>query len=234
MAVTLSVARLGVVEYEAALELQDAMASARYRDAIGDTLLILEHPHVFTLGRGADERYLSSAPPDVPVYRVSRGGQVTYHGPGQLVGYPLLKLEGAARDVHVYLRKLEHAMIDALSRCGIAAARRAGLTGVWVGTRKIASIGIALRRWITLHGLAINVCTDLRYFEMITPCGIEGCEMTSIAALGHPEISVASFSDLMQESFAAVFDYKEVREIDGSAIWRSVDRSVAACEARNQ
>ncbi len=234
MAVTLSVARLGVVEYEAALELQEAMVSARYRDAIGDTLLILEHLHVFTLGRGADERYLSSAPPHVPVYRVSRGGQVTYHGPGQLVGYPVLKLEGAARDVHAYLRKLEQAIIVALSRCGIAAVRRAGLTGVWVGTRKIASIGVGLRRWITLHGLAVNVCTDLRYFEMITPCGIEGCEMTSIAALGHPEISVASSSDLIQQSLAAVFDYHEVREIDGRTIWESIDRSVAACEARNQ
>src|SRR3990172_4048327 len=128
---TLNVARLGTVEYRTALELQDALVQARQEERIGDVLLILEHPHVYTLGRGASERFLVAPPRDVPVYRVSRGGQVTYHGPGQLVGYPILKLEGAARDVHGYLRSLEKALIDALAKCGIAADRRDKLTGVW-------------------------------------------------------------------------------------------------------
>src|ERR1700736_5993683 len=130
----LSVANLGLVEYQAALALQTAMVAARQIDAISDTLLLLEHPHVFTLGRGADERFLlSRRASDVPVYRVSRGGEVTYHGPGQLVGYAILKLEGRDRDVHRYLRNIEEAMIRALADCRIEAMRRDGLTGIWVG-----------------------------------------------------------------------------------------------------
>src|ERR1700676_3882597 len=127
----LGVANLGTVEYQAALALQTAMVAARQADAIGDTLLLLQHPHVFTLGRGADERFLlSRRSSDIPVYRVSRGGQVTYHGPGQLVGYAILKLEGRERDVHRYLRSIEEAMIRALGDCEIAAERREGLTGI--------------------------------------------------------------------------------------------------------
>src|SRR5271166_5753538 len=141
----LSVANLGIVEYQAALALQNAMVAARHAGEIGDTLLLLEHPHVFTLGRGADERFLlAERESEVPVYRVSRGGQVTYHGPGQLVGYPILKLEGRDRDVHRYLRDLEAAMIDALAEFGIDAVRRDAMTGVWVGSRKIASIGVGI------------------------------------------------------------------------------------------
>src|SRR5713101_1200604 len=173
----LSVARLGLIDYATALELQSALVAARMRDAIDDTLLLLEHPHVYTLGRGADERFLINPPVDVPIHRVSRGGQVTYHGPGQLVGYPILMLEGSDRDVIRYLRKLEQVLINALARCGIAARRLEKLTGVWVGNDKIASIGVGLRRWVTLHGFAINVATDLSFFERIVPCGIEGCRM---------------------------------------------------------
>src|SRR5260370_18195449 len=161
---TLCVASLGAIDYAAALELQSAIVSARYRDEIGDTLLLLEHPQVYTLGRGADERYLLAPPPGVPIHRVSRGGQVTYHGPGQLVGYPILKLESGDRDIIRYLRKLEDAMINALATFGIAAGRRQGLTGVWAGSLKIASLGVGPLRWIPLHGLALNATTDLHYF----------------------------------------------------------------------
>src|SRR5271170_5255863 len=138
----LSVARLGTVEYRAALDLQDALVEARQQERIGDLLLLLEHPSVYTLGRGASERFIVAPHPDVPSYRVSRGGQVTYHGPGQLVGYPILKLEGAGRDVHKYLRALEQVLINALAQCEIAAGRRDGLTGVWIDARKIASLGV--------------------------------------------------------------------------------------------
>src|SRR5271155_766067 len=126
---TLEIAWLGAVDYAAALTLQDALVAARREDLIGDIILLLEHPHVFTLGRGADARYLLEARPGVPMFRVSRGGQVTYHGPGQLVAYPILKLEGRDRDIHIYLRRLEQTMIDALAELGIAAGRRAELTG---------------------------------------------------------------------------------------------------------
>jgi lipoyl(octanoyl) transferase len=142
---SLSVAWLGSVDYRAALVLQDALVDRRRSGAISDTLLTLEHPHVFTLGRGADQGFIHFLPPDVQVYRVSRGGQVTYHGPGQLIGYPIIQLEGAARDVGKYLKSLEEVLIRTLARAGIEAQRRDGFTGVWVNGRKIASIGVGIR-----------------------------------------------------------------------------------------
>jgi lipoyl(octanoyl) transferase len=207
---SLSVARLGLVDYAAALELQNTAVAARLRDTIGDTLLLLEHPHVFTLGRGADASNIINAPADVPIYRVSRGGQVTYHGPGQLIGYPIVKLSGARRDISRYLRRLEQSLIGALREFGIEASRRDGMTGVWAGPRKIGSIGVGIRRWVTLHGFALNVTTDLDYFDAIVPCGIEGCRMTSIAALGYPQVTVAQFADALEHSFAEVFEYGQV------------------------
>src|SRR5216684_6190441 len=207
---TLRVANLGIVDYDAALKLQTALASLRIADEIGDTLLLLEHGHVFTLGRGADERFIGPKPAEVPIYRVSRGGEVTYHGPGQLVGYPILKLERGARDVSKYLRALEQAMIEALASFGVEAARREGLTGVWIGQRKIGSIGVGIRRWVTYHGFALNVSTDLRFFDSIVPCGIDGCEMTSICQLRGEQISMREFSASMQTSFAKVFGYDTI------------------------
>ncbi len=220
---TLAVAKLGTVEYEAALRLQTAMVAARIEDRIGDTLLLMEHSHVFTLGRGADERFIVANPALIPVHRVSRGGQVTYHGPGQLVGYPILKLEGHARDVTKYLRNLEQAMIDALARLEIRATRRDGLTGIWVGTCKIASIGVGIRRWVTFHGFALNVSTDLSFFDAIVPCGIEGCRMTSIAELSRREISMSEFGEAMRDSFCRVFAYPATTNIEASQIWRTID-----------
>jgi len=231
---TLEIARLGTVDYESALALQDALVAARRDDRIGDTLLLLEHPHVFTLGRGADHRYLLEARPGVPVFRVSRGGQVTYHGPGQLVGYPILKLEGRDRDIHLYLRNLEQTMIDALAALGIAAGRRAGLTGVWIDERKIGSIGVGLRRWITLHGFALNVRTELEYFDAMVPCGIAGVEMTSVERELGREIGAdldAAF-DAVGQSFAAVFGYDRMVGADTGALWARVDPAATACEAQ--
>jgi lipoyl(octanoyl) transferase len=231
---TLEISRLGTVGYADALALQDALVAARRDDLIGDTMLLLEHPHVFTLGRGADERFLLQAMPTVPVFRVSRGGQVTYHGPGQLVGYPILKLQGRDRDVHLYLRRLEQALIDALTRLGIAAGRRAGLTGVWVGERKIGSIGVGVRRWITLHGFALNVCTELEYFDAMVPCGIDGCEMTSVGREIGGRGNLGETAEAVQESFVAVFGYERVAEANAQALWARVDRTAIACEAQAQ
>jgi lipoate-protein ligase B len=228
----LGVANLGIVEYQAALALQTAMVTARHADEIGDTLLLLEHPHVFTLGRGADERFLLQQPRgEVPVHRVSRGGQVTYHGPGQLIGYPILKLEGGGRDVHRYLRNLEEAMIRALTDCGIEGTRREGLTGIWVGARKLASIGVGIKRWTTCHGFALNVCPDLRYFDGIVPCGIEGCEMTSIEALSEKEISVDDFAARMRVRFVEVFGYDQSQAIDAASLWQLIASDSSAQEA---
>src|SRR5260370_23611478 len=142
---TLEIARLGTVDYADALALQDALVAARRDDLIDDTMLLLEHPHIFTLGRGADERYLLQAMPAVPVFRVSRGGQVTYHGPGQLVGYPIVKLEGRDRDVHLYLRRLEQTLVDALTRLEFDSGRLARPTGAMGGEPNIGTIGIT--RW---------------------------------------------------------------------------------------
>lgn len=229
----LSVARLGLVEYEAALRLQEAAVRARQAAAMGDTLLILEHPHVFTLGRGADEGFLRRQPAGIAIHRVSRGGQITYHGPGQLIGYPILKLEGAACDVSRYLRDLESVIIDALARTGIASGRRDGMTGVWVGEKKVASIGVGLRRWVTFHGFALNVTCDLSYFDAIVPCGIAGCEMTSTAALGAAEISVGDIAPLIAQSFAARFGYELAEAAEPGALWSLIDAATAHCEARS-
>jgi lipoate-protein ligase B len=173
--------------------------------------------------------------PDVPVFRVSRGGQVTYHGLGQLVGYPILKLEGAERDVHRYLRKLEAAIIGALGSFKIAAERRAGLTGVWVGGRKIASIGVGIRRWITLHGFALNVCPQLEYFDAMVPCGISGCEMTSVEReVGAGIRDVPAMAAVMGETFAAEFHYQRTANGDPAQLWALVDQPAVACEAQNE
>jgi len=220
----LSVADLGLVEYQAALALQSATVSARQNDAIPDTVILLEHPHVFTLGRGADERFvLAQRPQDVPIYRVSRGGEVTYHGPGQLVGYPILKLEGRDRDVHRYLRNLEEALIRALADSGIEAGRREGLTGIWVGPRKIGSIGVGIKRWTTCHGFALNVCPDLSYFRGIVPCGIAGCEMTSIEVLSDTAIGVNEFSLMVRRRFAEVFGYSQIVSADPASLWQRIE-----------
>lgn len=226
----LNVAKLGTVDYQVGLDFQEAIVVARTRDQIGDTLLLLEHPHVYTLGRGADERFILNPPAGVDIRRVARGGQVTYHGPGQLVGYPILKLTGAARDVHRYLRTLEDAMIAALARYGIVAGRRERFTGVWVGPRKIGSIGVGIRRWVTLHGFALNVSPDLSFFDAIVPCGIEGCMMTSIAAEGHPKVSLTGFADTMAASFAEVFGYCEVADASAVGDLATVERAQAARE----
>jgi lipoyl(octanoyl) transferase len=229
---TLAVADLGVVEYGAALDLQTAMVAARLEDRINDTLLLMEHPHVFTLGRGADERLIVANPACIPTYRVSRGGQVTYHGPGQLIGYPILKLEGRARDVTRYLRSLEDAMIDALREFGLDADRRTGLTGIWIGQQKIASIGVGIRRWVTYHGFALNVSTDLSFFDSIVPCGIEGCQMTSICKHSGHKISMHEFSASIRKSFAQVFGYDTIATVTAAQIWRQLDLRRAESQAQ--
>lgn len=175
---------LGVADYRPVWERQLAIVAERQRGEGIDTLLLVEHPHVITVGRSQKARANVLAPGDVPVVEIERGGDVTYHGPGQLVGYPILVLEGQERDLHRFLRCLEEGMIRTLRDFGLEAGRRPGATGVWIGERKIASIGIACRRWVTFHGVALNVTTDLSYFARINPCGFDARVMTSMERLG--------------------------------------------------
>jgi lipoyl(octanoyl) transferase len=214
---------LGRMEYQTALELQDRFAAARMREEVADVLLLLEHPHVYTLGRGADERFVLN-PGEIPVYRVSRGGQVTYHGPGQLIGYPIVKLNGPERDVIRYIRRLEEVLIESLATLGIAAQRRPGLTGVWIGREKIASIGIGFRRWVSLHGFALNITTDLSRFDAIVPCGIAGCRMTSITAQRLGAINSESFSQVVATQFATTFGYERILALSKAELLYLLDR----------
>ena len=216
MSVELRVARCGRMPYEIALAWQEALV-ARRLDGGPDVLLVLEHPPVYTLGRGADARFLGAAAEgDIPVVRVGRGGQVTYHGPGQLVGYPILGLRDLRPDVRWYVRGLEEVLISALADLGIAAERRPGLTGVWVGQRKIGSIGVAIRRWVTWHGFALNVAPDVSGFAAITPCGIDGVVMTSVAREGGPS-DLGTVAGLVVRRFVRQFGYATVSALESPA-----------------
>lgn len=186
MSAELGVIGLGRMAYGEALELQRALAQQRIdRTAPRDLLLLVEHPPVVTLGRGSRPEHFSTPPEflrakGVELFEIERGGDVTFHGPGQLVGYPIFDLGEHQKDLHWFLRQLEEALIVALRELGIAAERRAGYTGVWTAGRKIASIGIHVKQWVTWHGFALNVSTDLSYFDLIVPCGIPNVAMTSI------------------------------------------------------
>jgi lipoyl(octanoyl) transferase len=167
--------------------LQQTLVAERQRDAIDDTLILVEHPDVITLGRRQSAAGNVVAAGDIPVFEIERGGDATYHGPGQLVGYPILALDGDERDLHAFLRAIEEALIGVCSDVGVDGRRNPGWTGVWIGERKVASIGIAVRKWVTMHGFALNVATDLSRFDAIHPCGLDAAVMTSLAAaLGRP------------------------------------------------
>jgi lipoyl(octanoyl) transferase len=221
MAVTtaemLSVRRLGRVGYAEGLELQQRLVEDRRAGRIDDTLLLLEHPPVITRGvksRGKSPHIIASpeqlAAAGVDVFDTGRGGDVTYHGPGQLVGYPILDLRPDRCDVHRYVRDLEAALILALAAFGVAGVRVPGLTGVWAGPRgreeKIAAIGVRISRWITSHGFALNVSTDLGHFGLIVPCGITDRGTTSLERLAGRTVPIDDVQDQVVAAFATIFD----------------------------
>lgn len=186
----LQVQRAGLMPYEAGLALQSQLVAARKAGEIPDTLVLLQHPPVITLGvkvRQSREHVLASDEDlherGIALFEAGRGGDVTYHGPGQLVGYPILDLKPDRMDAHRYVRDLEEALIGVCADYGLAAGRKPGMTGVWVGDEKVAAIGVRLSRWVTSHGFALNVSTDLRHFELIVPCGIEQFGVTSLERL---------------------------------------------------
>ena len=202
-----SIQWLGRVDYRQGLALQDRLVAERYAGTIPDQFLLLEHDPVYTIGRTPDQTSLRDAAHlPHPVVQINRGGQATYHGPGQLVGYPILDLRKHGQDLHKYLRALEEILIECLRSYGIEGQRREGLTGVWVGPRKIASIGVGVRRWISMHGFALNVCGDLSPFNEITPCGISGVEMTSVERESGKSVDVKGFADIVAGVFTARID----------------------------
>jgi len=233
----LAVGRLGLVPYAEALARQRALAEDRIAGRLAsDVLLLLEHPPVVTLGRGTRASSLPVAPEvlqrrGIEVHEIERGGDVTYHGPGQLVGYPIFDLAAHRKDLHWFLRQVEQALILALAHFSIVGERREGYTGVWTGERKIASIGIHVRQWVTWHGFALNVTTDLTPFGLIVPCGIPGVVMTSVAgeleAQGHggtgaregvdrPDL-MAPVREAVVAAFAQVFAFDGIEVLAGTA-----------------
>jgi lipoyl(octanoyl) transferase len=209
----LEIRRLGLVPYAAASEIQRQLVEQRRAGAIPDTLLLLEHPHVITLGVKVDaaRSHLVASPEalaarNVEVHETGRGGDITYHGPGQLVGYPILDLRPDRCDVHKYVRDLEEVMIRASGDFGVEAARVGGLSGAWVGADKIGAIGVRISRWITSHGFAFNVTTNLDFFNLIVPCGIETGGVTSLSRAAGRDVSMGEAEAAIAQNFAAVFD----------------------------
>ena len=213
---TLAVRCPGRIGYPEALELQAALVEQRRNGEIPDTLLLLEHPHVVTLGTAGGRGHLRASPGEfvargIGVYEAGRGGDATYHGPGQLVGYPILDLKPDRRDLHAYLRSLERALIGALRTFGIDGERDASATGVWAGGAKVAAIGIRVSSgWITSHGFALNVSTDLSYFDTIVPCGLHGRRVTSVSRLLERKIAPDAVAPALVRAMAEEFGYGSV------------------------
>lgn len=200
------------MDYAEALALQRTLVEDRRAKRIDDVLLLVEHPHVLTLGVKGDggRSHIVASPEDllrrgVDVHETGRGGDITYHGPGQVVGYPIIDLSPDRLDVHRYVRDLEEVIIRVAADCGIVAQRVPGLTGVWVGERKLAAIGVRIARWITSHGFALNVRTDLGYFNLIVPCGIADRGTTSLSELGC-HLTLDQVQDGIVQRFCEVFD----------------------------
>jgi lipoyl(octanoyl) transferase len=201
---------LGYLKYDEAWRLQQELVAERREGRAPDTIVFVEHPPTITLGRAADRRHLLMSEAElgrrgVVVREVDRGGDVTYHGPGQLVAYPIVNLESRGRDLHRYLRDLEQTVIDTLAKLGLRAERTPGLTGVWVGTNKIAAIGIKVSRWVTSHGLALNVGPDLSGFSLIVPCGIRGRGVTSVSRELGVAVEVEAVQPLLRQELERTF-----------------------------
>lgn len=223
--------KLGSVPYGQALELQHRLQRARIRGAVGDTLLLLEHPAVITLGRGANAANVLLtkeilAQRGVERFEIGRGGDVTYHGPGQVVGYPIFDLNPDRRDVRRYVRDLEEIMVRIARDHELEAGRIEGLNGAWIEDRKIGAVGVRISRWVTMHGFALNVSTDLSHFAMIVPCGIQNKAVTSLAAELGRSPSVQSVMDRVADHVADIFD-ADVSGAEGDPLLGLTEADVA-------
>jgi len=201
---------LGVSPFKEVWDLQKELVKKRQNGQINDTLILAEHEPVYTLGKNADENHILQHPPrEVKTYHIERGGDVTFHGPGQLVGYPILDLHNYKKSISCYMRGLEKLIIDTLAEFTVTAERKDGLTGVWVGDKKIAALGVCVTRWITMHGFALNVTPDLTYYSGIIPCGIFEYGVTSMAKLLTDEVAVDSVKQVLIEKFMNQFQTAE-------------------------
>lgn len=208
---------LGLIDYQEAWDLQKSIMKKKYTESFNDILLLLEHPHTYTLGKTAEKKNLISSGQyleenKISVYEIDRGGDITYHGPGQIVGYPIINLAGWKKDTHKYLRALEEVIILTCREYGITGIRDPRYTGVWVEDRKIAAIGIKVSRWITMHGFAFNINTDLNYFNGIVPCGITDKSVTSLKKELGFELNLNDVKRILLKNFAEVFSYTEVEK----------------------
>jgi lipoyl(octanoyl) transferase len=219
---------LGLIDYQEAWNLQKEIFDLRYKNEISDVLFLLEHPHTYTLGKVADKNNLISSSKyleenKISVYDIDRGGDITYHGPGQIVGYPIISLDEWERDTHKYLRALEEVLIRVCTQLGLSAERNEKHTGVWIKNKKIAAIGIKVSRWITMHGFAFNVNTDLSLFQGIIPCGISDKEVTSLQKELGKKLDLAGIKEMILKNFIEVFNYdslgkSNLNEIHSSSI----------------
>ena len=201
---------LGVRSYKKVWDLQKELVKKRQNGQINDTLILVEHEPVYTLGKNADENHiLHHTPRNVKTYQIERGGDVTFHGPGQLVGYPILDLHNYKKSINWYMRGLEQLLIYTLAEFMVTAERKEGLTGVWVGDEKIAALGVRVTRWITMHGFALNVTPDLTYYSGIIPCGIFDYGVTSMAKLLTDEVTVDSVKQILIKKFMKQFQTNE-------------------------
>ena len=205
---------LGLTDYKKALNIQLDLLDKRKNNLIPDTLILLQHPPTITIGRGGDLKNLlvsQSYLKDRGIYfeQISRGGDITFHGPGQIVAYPIMDLNNLGRDIHKYLRSLEHLIIDMLKNYGIKASGFKGITGVWSNDKKIESIGIGVKRWITYHGFAININNDLNYYDMIIPCGLSKVRMTNVTTeYATGKVTIENANDYIIASFSKTFNQK--------------------------
>ena len=209
---------LGLIDYKQAWDLQKEVFNLRLKGGTDDTLFLLEHPHTYTLGKVAEKENLISSEAQlkelgVSVYDIDRGGDITYHGPGQIVGYPIINLSNWKEDTHEYLRGLEEVIMLTCSEYGLKTERNSKYTGVWLANRKIAAIGVKISRWITMHGFAFNVNTDLSYFGGIIPCGIRDKDVTSLKRELGKEIDLKEVKKKLVSNFGKVFGYENATEI---------------------
>ncbi|HJL83812.1 MAG TPA: lipoyl(octanoyl) transferase LipB [Candidatus Marinimicrobia bacterium] len=207
---SLDVIRLGRKAYEKVWDRQKKLVDERRMGIVPDTLILVEHDPVYTLGKNSNENHLlKSRDVHIPVYQIERGGDVTFHGPGQLVGYPILDLHHHRLSVSWYMRTLEEMLIRTVGQFGIEARRREGLTGVWVGEEKIAALGVRLSRWVSMHGFALNVNTDLEFFDGIIPCGIFEYDVTSMSQILGKEVSMVEVEETLVTIFRLLFSFQE-------------------------
>lgn len=221
---------LGLIDYKEAWDLQKSVHQLKTENKIDDVLFLLEHPHTYTLGKTADkenlvggDEYLTEN--NISVYDIDRGGDITYHGPGQIVGYPIISLTNWNQDTHKYLRAIEEVIIKVCDEYGLDASRVEKYTGVWIDDRKICAIGIKVSRWITMHGFAFNVNTDLKLFKGIIPCGISDKDVTSLNRELKKEINLGEIKERILHQFSVIFNYDQIELISKNEIFNLIYNS---------